>query len=273
MSVTVQEYLRQLKEKGLAEETVLSYRLVLKHFEKKQLTEQVIRSYISTIGHYQLNTKRGCLEKLKRYLKQAKPELAKAVIIPKVPKVLPKDIPSQEEVTAILNKPDVSTFVGLRDRVILELLYSTGLRKKELWQLKVEDIDPIKQLVRVNQGKNKKDRIVPISKVSLEWVVKYLTKVRPMLKPRCNHIFLDRHGEQMGRHTPYSIVKKYSANGCHKYRHAYATHLLQNGMKETSLQRLLGHSLITTTQVYTKVTIQDLQHTYQRYHPRDRWAR
>ena len=270
---SITDFLRQLKERGLADQTVGHYRFVLKNFENVPLTKQAIESYRARFSHYQASTMRSCLEMLKRYLNQVKPELVKYVIIPKVPKRVPKNIPSQTQVKEILGQPDLTTFEGIRDRAILELFYSTGLRKKELLQLKVEDIDTIKQLVRVNQGKNNKDRIVPISKNSLIWIKKYLERVRPALKPKCNNIFLNRFGWEMGNGHPYVRVRRYSKNGCHKYRHAYATHLLQNGMKETSLQRLLGHALITTTQVYTKVTIQDLIHSYRRYHYRDKWGR
>ena len=268
---TVSDYLRQLKEKGLAKATVSSYRFVLRNFVDIPLNKQAIERYQRQISHYQAATKRGCLEKLIRYLKETKPELIKHVIIPKVPKRVPKDIPSQVEVKEILQQPDLTTFEGIRDRAMLELFYSTGLRKKELLNLKVEDIDSVKQLVRVNEGKNNKDRIVPISKQSLLWVRKYIEKVRPTMTPKCNMVFVNRFGWEMSVNHPYVRVRRYSKNGCHKYRHAYATHLLQNGMKETSLQRLLGHALIATTQIYTKVTINDLKASYIRYHPRDRW--
>ena len=268
--VSVQDYLRQLKERGLAEATIRGYWFVLRHF-KHEVTRESIEVFQESIAHYQPATKRGCLECLIGYLKVASPQLVKYVVIPKVPKRLPHNIPNQQDVKVIFQKPDVTTFEGLRDRAILELFYATGLRKKELLNLQVEDIDLVKQLVRVNQGKNSKDRILPLSKQALLWVTKYLEKVRPALKPKCNAVFLNPFGWKVSLGYPYLRVRRYSKNGCHKYRHAYATHLLQNGMKETSLQRLLGHSLISTTQLYTQVTIQDLQKSYRKFHTRDKW--
>ena len=155
--------------------------------------------------------------------------------------------------------------------IILELLYGAGLRKKELTNLKLDDIDCQKRTVRVISGKNQKDRVVPISKVAVVWLKKYVEEVRTVLKPKSDYLFIAKSGYQATGAIIYNAVKSYSQYSCHKYRHAYATHLLQNGMKETSLQRLLGHSCITTTQIYTKVTIKDLKTSYAKYHQRDRW--
>jgi len=266
------EFLNDLKEKGYDPKTIWHYRRVFASFPRG-FTKESIERYQQSIRNLAPITQANYLAKLGKYLKLYYPKLAKEIIKVKVPEVLPKNIPDQKNVKEILQQPNVSTFSGVRDRVILELFYSTGIRRKELVNLKVDDIDRVKQIVRINEGKNKKDRLVPISKHSLQWVRRYLDRIRPCYEPKSNYFLVGKDGHQMAASTPYKIIKRYADYSCHKYRHAYATHLLENGMKETSLQRLLGHTHLTTTQIYTKVTITELQKEYRKYHPRDTWER
>ena len=267
---STREFLTRLKEKNYSPETIKHYRRLFAYFTGGFNRKSVI-GYQHHIRRLQPITRLNYLAKLRKYLKEYYPLLACEIITPKVPEVLPKKIPDQETVRNIMQQPDIGSFSGIRDRVILELFYSTGIRRKELVNLKVDDIDFSKQIIRINQGKNRKDRLLPISRLCLSWLRKYLEKVRPCLNPKSSWILLSRDGLQMSSSTPYKILKHYATYSCHKYRHAFATHLLQNGMKETSLQRLLGHSMICTTQVYTRVTGKELQTEYRRYHQRDGW--
>jgi integrase/recombinase XerD len=269
--MTINEYLKQLKEKGYAAATIAGCSYILKKFERFPLSKEGIQSYMLSLRRYKLISQVHCLEIVRNYLRTIDTQLAKAVIIPRAPKYLPKEVPDQEEIKIILQKPNISTFGGIRDRAILELFYGTGLRRREVINLTIADIDIQKKLVRVEQGKMRKDRIVPISTPALVWLKKYLEQVRPVLNAKSDYLFLSRSGYQATGNLPYMVVKKYSKHSCHKYRHAYATHLLQNGMKETSLQRLLGHSGITTTQIYTQVTIKDIKASYNKHHKRDQW--
>lgn len=267
----MKEFLNQLKDKGCTKETIASYMYVFRFFEGKVISRKSIREYEEHILSLAQTSRAGQLRKLKQFLKVRYPDLAHVVNIPKAPKALPKKIPDQDEVSEVLQLPDICSFQGIRDRAILELFYASGIRKSELIHLKLEDIDFSKQFIRINQGKMKKDRLIPVSKQSLKWISRYVKRVRKFFNPKTNYVFLSKTGHRMDTGTPYKIIRKYSEYGCHKYRHAFATHLLQNGMKEVSLQRLLGHSHISTTQIYTKVTINELKASYKKYHQRDKW--
>ena len=267
----IEKYLEKLKEKNYAVSSIKKIRYVLKPFVVEGVSKESIGEYQRKIAGLDQNTRNSYLSCLARYLKKYHEKLVEEVNIPKKLKKLPKEIPSQEEVKTILQRPDVLSFKGIRDRLILEFFYGSGIRLSELRNLRLEDVDYKKQLILINQGKNKKDRICPISSVAMRLLKKYLEKVREKLKGKENYIFLGPRGRKMNAKVPWRIVKKYGEYSPHKYRHAYATHLLQNGMKETSLQRLLGHSRLSTTQVYTKVTIADLKESYRRYHLRDKW--
>jgi integrase/recombinase XerD len=267
----IRHYLGSLEQRNYAPSTLKLYSNILKPLSAKPMRPATLLEYQRSILPLATVTRLGKLSVLKKYLEFSHPTLAPLVILPKKPFVLPKNIPAQSEIKAILKKPDTTTFSGLRDRAILELFYSTGMRRMEIVNLKIDDINFEKQIVRINQGKGRKDRLVPIITQSLTWVAAYLKKVRPFLKPKGDTLFLSRGGKAMHIGTPHQIIQKYAPYSCHKYRHAFATHLLQNGMKETSLQQLLGHTQIDTTQRYTKVTISDLKKSYAKYHHRDRW--
>jgi integrase/recombinase XerD len=270
-TIFIQDYLQRLKEKEYSKDTIRQYRYILRKLFAIELDKHGIEAFQKGFLNLKPKSRNRYFLITKKILADLDPKLEKYIIIPKLPEELPKNIPGQEEISAILQKPDVSTFRGIRDRTILELLYSTGIRRMELVCLTVEDLDLNQGLLRINQGKMKKDRIVPAGKVSVQWLKKYLEWVRPALNPKNNALFLSRTGGRMNEGTPNKIIKKYSANSPHKYRHSFATHLLQNGMKETSLQRLLGHSQVSTTQIYTRVTIHDLRASYTKYHKRDCW--
>lgn len=268
----IRNYVQGLREKGYAEGTVKRYLEALKWFSKqKKLTRDVVEKY--PIGaEWTTRTIEGRLVTVRKFLKDRYPTLARYIDVPKVEKGLPKEIPSEMEVMEILQSPDTTSYQGIRDRVMLELLYGSGLRRSEAVNVRVEDVDIDKCLVRVNKGKNGKDRVVPISKMAAGWMRRYLDQVRASYKPKENALFIGKKGKGLNKTGANRIVKRYGKYSPHKYRHGYATHLLKGGMKETSLQRLLGHSRITTTQIYTKVTIQDVQQSYRRYHPRDKWG-
>lgn len=267
----IDEYIRDLKKRNFASDTVSGYRRVLFEFKEVNIDRNSIDDFQRRILKYSPRTQEGYLCMLRQYLKAYYPDLVRYISIPKVPKKLPHDVPEQAEILDVINRPDISSFEGVRDRVILELFYSSGLRRREVTNIKLSDINLDNNILRVNQGKNRKDRIVPISERCVKWLVKYITRIRPSYNPLCDYLFIGRDGYQMRAKKIYKIVRQYSDIPPHTFRHAYATHLLQNGMKETVLQRLLGHSKVTTTQIYTRVTIRDLKASYDKYHPRDKW--
>lgn len=180
------------------------------------------------------------------------------------------------EVEAVLARPDVDTVQGLRDRAVLELLYSTGLRRTEACNLSVFDVEPLRGVVRVRQGKGRKDRVVPIGERALAWVQRYLDDARPELVADTHDqtLFLTRFGQrfvaaglgQLARHYIHAAgIKKKGA--CHLFRHAMATQMLENGADVRYIQEMLGHANLGTTQVYTHVSIGKLQAVHAATHP------
>ncbi len=197
----------------------------------------------------------------------------------KAPKRLPRSILTRKEVTKLLRAPDTHSLMGYRDRAMLEVFYSTGLRNSELGALRVDDMDTDEGFVRVNQGKGGKDRVVPMGKIASRYVENYVKAVRPhLVKGQDNRcLFLSLQGYQMARAVIASIVRKYAKKAklgktvtAHSLRHTCATQMMRNKANLRHIQELLGHACLTTTQVYTSVTIADLKEAHQKYHPRER---
>lgn len=179
---------------------------------------------------------------------------------------------TEDEINQLLAAPDISTDGGIRDRAILEVMYATGLRVSELASLKNSDVDLQAGLI-VCHGKGSKERRVPLGKSAIHWLQRYDAVKAAYGKQRLPYVFLHR-GKPFNRNTVWSLIKRYSlAVGIdnvspHTMRHSFATHLLQNGADSRSVQALLGHSDISTTQIYTHITDLHLRSAYQRFHPR-----
>jgi integrase/recombinase XerD len=196
--------------------------------------------------------------------------------LPKVPQQLPMTILSEAEAEQILAKPRIDTPLGLRDRALLELLYSTGLRRAELMHLNVDDIDFARGVVLVHAGKGKKDRVVPVSERALQWLQRYLDEVRPhylfgQVQPA---LWLGYVGERLGETYIGETVHRYvlrskvrKTGGCHLFRHTLATLMLENGADVRFIQAMLGHANLETTQVYTRVSIGKLKEVHNATHP------
>jgi len=196
--------------------------------------------------------------------------------MPRVEKRLPKHILSAQEAEQILNVPDVTSDLGIRDRAILETLYSTGIRRLELVGLGIDDIDADRGTVMVRQGKGKRDRLIPIGERALAWIRKYLDKVRPqwMLGDGERALFLSVHGEPLGKYYLGKIVSDYiqtaelgKSGSCHLFRHTMATLMLENGADVRFVQAMLGHAQLSTTQIYTQVAIRALKEIHTATHP------
>lgn len=196
--------------------------------------------------------------------------------LPKVPRALPKAILSAKEAEVVLMQPDVGTPLGLRDRALLELFYSTGMRRMEVARLKVGYVDLVERHVFVHEGKGKKDRLVPLGERAAEWLHKYLHEVRPLLASFKDdgEVFLTGRGDPFSLQSLGHLVKRYveasgvGKNGaCHMFRHSMATLLLENGADIRFVQAMLGHSDIAATQIYTHVAIRKLKEVHDRTHP------
>lgn len=203
--------------------------------------------------------------------------------MPRLSRKLPRDILTAEEMEAVLAQPDVTTAVGLRDRAILETFYSTGVRRKELAQLTIFDLDPNRHTLMVREGKGHKDRVLPIGERALSWIDKYLIDVRPgcIVEPDDGHLFLTVDGLPFRLLKLLSgIVQKYlttaqvgKKGGCHLFRHTMATLMLENGADIRYIQEMLGHANLASTEVYTHVSITQLQKIHQATHPAERACR
>lgn len=196
--------------------------------------------------------------------------------LPQIGNTLPRAILSQSELAAIFSQPDVGKVFGKRDRAILETLYSTGLRRAELINLAVYDIDKTNGTVFVRQGKGKKDRVVPIGNTAQRWVEKYQREARSLLETSSTEraLFLGHRGEPLTKGALGNLVKKHmvtagidKVGACHLFRHTMASDMLRNGADIRYIQVILGHSKLETTQVYTHVTIEKLKEIHSATHP------
>lgn len=196
--------------------------------------------------------------------------------MPRLPRQLLPDPLEAHEVEAVLSQPDVDDAQGLRDRALLELLYSTGLRRQEAMNLALFDIEPLRGVVRVRQGKGRKDRVVPIGERALAWVQRYLDDARPQLAVDAHEsaLFLNRFGQRFQGTGIGAIARRYieaagltHRGACHLFRHAMATQMLENGADVRYIQEMLGHENLGTTQIYTHVAIGKLQAVHAATHP------
>jgi len=187
---------------------------------------------------------------------------------------LPKFL-SIKEVQALLRQPDVTEVRGMRDRAMLEVMYAAGLRVSELVNLRVDDIH-LKETFLLTRGKGGKERIVPIGSAAVEAVEKYLAEGRPkLLKKPTDVLFLTRLGGAFTRQGFWKVLRAYARTAKltskvhpHVLRHSFATHLLEGGADLRAVQAMLGHSQITTTQIYTHVSRERLRKVYDKFHPR-----
>ena len=194
---------------------------------------------------------------------------------PKAFRALPRYL-NPAQVEALLEAPDVATPLGLRDRAIFEVMYATGLRASELIGLRTDDVDMDLGLVRVF-GKGGKERLVPLGRVARRWVARYVEVARGALAPRrpTAALFLSQKGGPLSAMGLWGIVRRHGlAVGVeriltpHALRHSFASHLLERGADLRSLQAMLGHADISTTQIYTHVTRERLRQLYDKFHPR-----
>lgn len=202
--------------------------------------------------------------------------------LPKVPKNPPRQTLTTSEAEKILHLPDISTDLGLRDRALLETLYSTGIRRMELANLDVYDLNTERGTLLIREGKGKRDRTLPLGDRCLAWVEKYIQESRPnlMVFPDEPSLFLSRYGKAFEHGVLTKVVGKYvrdakigKTGSCHLFRHTMATLMLENGADIRFVQQMLGHASLETTTIYTHVSIRKLQEVHQMTHPGTRLHR
>lgn len=196
--------------------------------------------------------------------------------LPRLEQRLPKHVLTKSEVEQVIAQPDTSEPMGMRDRAILETFYSTGMRRSELLDLSIFDIDRERGTVMIRQGKGKKDRMIPIGERAVRWIDRYQNQVRPELAiGRGNStLFLTSQGEAFTPDRLTQLVRRYvesadtgKSGSCHLFRHTMATLMLENGADIRYIQAMLGHAELSTTQIYTQVSIRKLKEIHTATHP------
>ena len=196
--------------------------------------------------------------------------------MPKKPKALPKTILTVQQVESILNQADIGTPFGIRNRAMMEVFYSTGIRRMELMRLKLYDIDTDLGTLMVRKGKGCKDRFLPMGERACKWVNKYTVEVRPEIQsgPDDQTLFLNDFGQPTNERFLSGLMRMHvesigivTPGACHVFRHAMATHMLENGADIRFVQAMLGHASLETTQIYTHVSIAKLKEIHNATHP------
>ncbi|MFQ3218399.1 MAG: integrase/recombinase XerD [Paraglaciecola sp.] len=280
-------------EKGLSDNTLSAYRSDLSQFSRfanKQSSQWLITTVRSeeiefylahrydlglserSTARFLSSLRRFCAYLLQQGIRQDDP--VSVLQNPKLKQSLPKII-SEQQVDDLLNAPVIEDPIGLRDKAMLEVLYATGLRVTELISLRIDQLSVAQGVVRVI-GKGNKERLVPLGEEALDWLGIYLKQGRSLLlKTETDVLFPSSRGSMMTRQTFWHRIKVYAAMAAinvdlspHTLRHAFATHLLNHGADLRVVQMLLGHSDLSTTQIYTHVATQRLQELVARHHPR-----
>ncbi len=315
---TISDYLNQLRFfvsylqtaqieelSGIDKETIHQYQLYLYGKQRKDKPLSLETQYARLVP---LKTFFRWLVKRGYFLYDPTTQLE----LPKRKKNLPKGIMTRKEINRILSQPDPECLLGLRDKAILELLYSTGIRNSELRNLTIYDADTSHGELRINQGKGRKDRIIPLGEIAAKYLETYLQISRPLLvhpvrdsqrqeKPDVlagslraagisngveqqkeknqNLLFISKNGRKITLANLLWLIAKYTNQAkitkhitAHSFRHTCATHMLRGKSNLRYIQELLGHSSIATTQIYTRVEVSDLKREHKRCHPREKTA-
>jgi integrase/recombinase XerD len=290
-------FLESLRVRSYARGTLSSYADALTIFfafltrtgidDVRSVTRDTIRDYQTwlTAQPWTPWTRIARLQGLKRFFEHL--ETTDAILVnpclgltlPRVGRRLPRVVLSREEARRILDEPNTQTHVGIRDRAMLEMFYSTGIRREEMVQLTVHDVDIKNGFVRVNHGKGGKDRVVPMGEKAVAYVAEYLRHVRgewskKNREERALWLSSQRGYQPLGLPMIEQVVKKYGRRAGlgqvspHVWRHTCATHLVSNGANIAYVQRLLGHRSLRTTQLYTRVAASEVKATHRKAHPR-----
>ncbi len=279
-------------QKGLAKLTLDAYRRDLMQFARwldarnqnlEKATEADIQAYLSDrfdAGNAARTTARllSTLKQFYRYLVKAgerKDDPSVLISAPKLSRSLPHSL-AEHEIDLLLDAPNLETALGVRDRTMLELMYSSGLRVSELVSLQLNQLNQNLGMLRL-VGKGNKERVVPVGEEALHWLQRYLKSSRAELikNPADESVFLSSRGKAISRQAFWQNIKRYllqagvkTAFSPHSLRHAFATHLLNHGADLRTVQMLLGHSSLSTTQIYTHVAQARLSALHARHHPR-----
>ena len=303
MPIYVARFLDWSAAVGLSEQTVISRKRSLARFmtwcserdlqRPQDITKPILERYRRHLFHYRKSngeplsfaTQQQRLIPIKAFFKWLTKENyilynpASELELPKVHKRLPKAILSADEVERVLNQSLLHGELGIRDRAIIETLYSSGIRRMELVNLSLYDVDLKNGTLMVREGKGKKDRMVPLGRRACDWIERYRDEIRPglVMEPDDGTLFLHERGEPLKKNRLTDLVKKHigaagidKPGACHLFRHSMATLMLDNGADIRHIQAILGHSQLSTTEIYTQVSIRKLKAVHALTHPADR---
>ncbi len=295
-------YLTHLKSLGRSAKTVKGARYDLRRFRRfleeekiftlEDLTSDVMAEYQQALA-FSLTAKQtlltlrsqaqllGAAKGFTRFLKKMDfliSDPGEKIKLPRKPKTLPKGVLTESEVKQLLSVPDMKTPAGYRNRIILEILYDTAIRRAELSNIKLSDLDLNTGFIHIH-GKGSKDRVVPLSSRVCDLIKSYILSVRPFFirTQDTGHLIVNRWGGRMHGDGIWRVVKQCAKLAglkknvtTHTLRHTCATHMLKNGAPVRHLQEMLGHESLESTQIYTHVTIQDLKQVHAKYHPSEK---
>ena len=288
---TIDSFLNALwLEFGLSDNTLSAYGSDLKQFDKWLEAKELFNVEQQDINQFFVYRKQQGMSKrsvarilssLKRFygyllregLIQSDP--CELIDAPRLAPALPESL-SENDVESLLQAPEIVSALGFRDRAMLELLYATGLRVSELVELNFQQVNFRQGCLRV-VGKGEKERLVPVGEEAMDWLERYLNHARPMIlgARQSDYLFVTNRGSSMTRQAFWHIIKRYAKQAGidkhlspHTLRHAFATHLLNHGADLRVVQLLLGHSDLSTTQIYTHIAQQRLKELHSQFHPR-----
>jgi integrase/recombinase XerD len=300
MSRYVNAFMDWSRERGRSDQAIQTMLQALKRFahwsdergieRPHEVTLPILERYQRSLYHHRkvngeplaFSTQQALLVPVKAFFRWAVRQRhllynpASELVLPRATQKLPRYVMTVDEVEAVLSRPNVDMVVGLRDRAILETLYSTGMRRMELAHLAVYDVDLGRGSIFIRAGKGGKDRIVPVGERACAWLRKYRDDARGALvvEPDGGTLFLTDFGEPFEKNRLGDLVKGYldgaglkAIGSCHLFRHACATHMLENGADIRFIQAILGHEDLASTQIYTHVSILKLKEIHTATHP------
>ena len=296
ISVPVNDFIEDMNLKKYAKDTIISYTESLKKFisflAEMNITDirdvglddlnNYKKSLLEDKKKYSLDTVHLRLRAVKRffeYLEKNNHLLvnpSETLLMPKLGARLPKNILTKEEVKTLLKEPNTGFKKGIRDRAILEVLYSSGLRLNECVNLQVYDVDTDGGNLRVNKGKGNKDRIVPLGKIACRWLKEYLTHARPEFDKKDERsLWIGQRGDKIKSIWLNRVLNRYAEDAgikkrvtVHTFRRTFATHMLNEGANPFYIQKLLGHENSSTLNKYIKLVPKDLKKSHKQHHPR-----
>ena len=292
------QYFQYMQQRNLSPQTIdkeakytnwfVSHLETLGITNPRKIDQTAVDSFIKNRAYYinrknqpnKPKTREAELSALRNFLKYLESKRIVKLTVPslRLPNLeLPKTILTKPELLKLFAQPDMGTVFGYRDRLILELLYATGIRNAELTNLQTNHIDFEARTVFVDQGKGGKDRVVPCNETALKFAKNYIFEIRPQLANKLHpnhHLILSRNGRRLTCSNLGDVIHKHLKAAklkgiitVHTFRHTAATHLLQNGMPLRHVQELLGHQKMNTTGRYVHLNIKDLQKEYNKFHP------